>query len=367
MAYLEVKNLAFSYNNHVVLENITFQASKGELIAIVGPSGCGKTTLLRLIVGILEPSEGSIFLDNRDITKKPIEHREVGYVPQNQSLFPHMTVIDNITFGLKSNNNEEKTDQIFELIRISGLEDLLSRKPRELSGGQKQRVALLRAIAPIPKLLLLDEPLSNIDSHLREKLALFIRSIQLNSHVTTLFVTHDLDEAKMLADRLILMKHGRILQIGSPRDVTLVPKSIETANILGLKNIFKIRSMLVTKERSMIILNTDIGVLKVPPSIVPRQADGVYIDPTKIKINSKELGYSIMLQGKILAIIPNLSIHQSTIIVQIASKNSLNLIHSDKRGLFGEVIHIQTSNSGLPYQLNDLVTISIPANSFTFL
>jgi len=370
LSYLKIENLTFKYGNHIVLENINFQGSKGELIAIVGPSGCGKTTLLRLIVGILEPSEGSIILDNENITTKNIEHREIGYVPQNQSLFPHMSVFDNITFGLKSDHVKNKLNQILELVRISGLEDLLSRKPRELSGGQKQRVALLRAIAPLPKLLLLDEPLSNVDAHLREKLALFIRIIQSNSDVTTLFVTHDLDEAKMLADRLILMKDGQILQIGAPRDVTLVPKSIETANILGLKNVFTIRNMLSNKDSSTISLITDIGSLEIPSSLVPEHTKGVYIDPTKIDINPKVIKNNIILEGKILAIIPNLTIHQSTIIVQIG-KNSIitssRKLSISNNGQFAQIIHVQVPNNELTFQLNDLVTLSIPYNSFIFL
>jgi len=241
LPYFEVNGLYHRYEEQWILQDVSFSGKKGELIAIVGPSGCGKTTILKTIVGILSPQKGSITINSNDITNEPIEKRNVGYVPQNQGLFPHLSVYENIAFGLRAQKwkKNEIESHIQDLAQISDLEAVLNRKPHEISGGQQQRVSLLRAIAPFPILLLLDEPLSNIDTQLREHLAIYIRKLQEEMQITTLFVTHDLDEAKMLADKLVVLNQGKVLQIGSPVDVNLNPKSIEVATTLGLKNLYQ--------------------------------------------------------------------------------------------------------------------------------
>ncbi|MHA1966954.1 MAG: ABC transporter ATP-binding protein, partial [Candidatus Hodarchaeales archaeon] len=166
-----------------------------------------------------------------------MEMRNIGYVPQTPSLFPHQTVFENIAFGLKAQKwgKLEVKSRVNELAKTGGIIQMLKRQPHELSGGQQQRVALMRALAPSPQLLLLDEPLSNIDTHLREHLAIYIRDIQKLYQITTLFVTHDLNEAKMLADKLIVLNVGKIVQIGSPINVVLRPNSVDVARTLGMK------------------------------------------------------------------------------------------------------------------------------------
>jgi ABC-type sugar transport system ATPase subunit len=244
MAFFEVQNIFFKYEDHWILEDISFQVEKGELVAIVGPSGCGKTTLLRIFVGILNPQKGSVIIENKDILTQRIETRNIGYVPQNQGLFPHLNVYNNIAFGLEAQKwekNEIKL-RVGELSQMGGLATMIRRKPHELSGGQQQRVALMRALAPSPQLLLLDEPLSNVDTHLREQLAVYIRNIQKMADITTLFVTHDLNEAKMLADKLVVLSKGKIVQIGTSKDISLKPESIEAAKTIGLKNLYEIYS-----------------------------------------------------------------------------------------------------------------------------
>lgn len=322
MDYLVIKNLWFRYEEEWVLKNISFTGRKGELISIVGPSGCGKTTLLRTIVGILKPQKGTIFIDHKNITQLPIEKRLIGYVPQNQALFPHLTVYENIAFGLKARKLKRKQihTRVMELANLSGITELLHRKPHELSGGQKQRVSLLRALAPNPKLLLLDEPLSNIDAQLREQLALYIKLLQQVSNTTTIFVTHDLNEAKMLADKIIILDQGKILQINKPIELTHPPRSMKVAQILGLKNIFPIKNTHVAPDKDKIIINTPIGnfSIKYLTNKVKEQKEealskfsAVYIDPTKIKIFRKKdepralIDNENLLQGRILSVIPD--------------------------------------------------------------
>ncbi len=325
MPYLEIDKLSYKYEEQWVLENISFTGEEGELIAIVGPSGCGKTTILKTIVGILSPQQGSIRINSDDITSSSIESRNIGYVPQNQALFPHLSVFENIAFGLRAQKLGRKSvkDKVHELAKLSELSDVLNRKPHEISGGQQQRVALLRALAPSPKLLLLDEPLSNIDSQLREQLAIYIRRIQKESNITTLFVTHDLEEAKMLADKIVVLNLGMILQDGSPVEINNNPKSIEVAIALGLKNLYKITSMRKNEEAKSLILMSEIGDIEIN---IPDDFDfstkikGIYINPTQISIAKTPYYSNNSFEGKVISVIPEPMFNQVTLLVLISSK-----------------------------------------------
>ena len=327
MAFFEIKNLFFKYEDQWVLEDVSFQAKRGELIAIVGPSGCGKTTLLKTIVGILFPQKGSIFIDQVDITNIPIEKRAIGYVPQNQGLFPHLKTSENIAFGLiaQKKKKEEIHSRVHELAKMSGIEGVLNRKPHELSGGQQQRVALLRALAPSPKLLLLDEPLSNIDAQLREQLAIYIRNMQIKSEITALFVTHDLDEAKMLADKIVVVNQGKVIQTGSTFDVTLNPLSIEVATTLGLKNLYKINHIVRNHEKKDSTLITEIGKIKISNQGAFDNKDdikGVYINPTMIDISREPFHTDNSFKGNILAVIPEPMLLQVAILIAITTERN---------------------------------------------
>ncbi len=327
MAFFEVQDLSFRYNDQWVLETLSFTGKKGELIAIVGPSGCGKTTLLKLFVGVLKPQKGTIFLDKVNILRKSIELRNIGYVPQTQSLFPHQSVFENIAFGLKARKwgRPEVENRVNELAETGGLNQMLKRKPHELSGGQQQRVALMRALAPSPQLLLLDEPLSNIDTHLREQLAIYIRNIQKLYQITTLFVTHDLNEAKMLADKLIVLNEGKIVQFGSPTEVVLRPKSVDVARTLGMKNIFKIITKSQDELNENIIVTTEFGRINIPIHVIEEswmKAKGVFIDPTTIEILNEPKNDINVFSGEILANIPEPMIHQSTLVVKLRNQNN---------------------------------------------
>jgi ABC-type sugar transport system ATPase subunit len=369
MAFFEVQNIFFKYEDHWILEDISFQVEKGELVAIVGPSGCGKTTLLRIFVGILNPQKGSVIIENKDILTQRIETRNIGYVPQNQGLFPHLNVYDNIAFGLEAQKwekNEIKL-RVGELSQMGGLATMIRRKPHELSGGQQQRVALMRALAPSPQLLLLDEPLSNVDTHLREQLAVYIRNIQKMADITTLFVTHDLNEAKMLADKLVVLSKGKIVQIGTSKDISLKPESIEAAKTIGLKNLYEIYSVIENKDEENIIFETEIGRLIIPKETMKEdwsKAKAVYIDPATIEISDEKMQEKNKFQGEIIANIPELMIHQSILLIKVrTSDNEDNSSETIKHKDQTTILRIQIPITESDYKILEKIWIKIPPHS----
>ena len=212
---------------------------KGELLTLLGPSGCGKSTLLRCLAGLEEVQEGQIFLEDQDITNLDARLRQIGMVFQQYSLFPNMTVEQNLAFGLKIQklSKEEMKEEITKALKMIGMEDKRNSYPNQLSGGQQQRVALARAIVTKPKVLLLDEPLSAIDAKLRKNLQIEIRRIQKELNITTIFVTHDQDEAMIMSDRICLLNEGEIEQLGKPIDIYTEPKTKFAAGFIGNYNV----------------------------------------------------------------------------------------------------------------------------------
>ncbi len=202
MHFLEFNNVSFSYDKKLIIDNYSFYVDKGEILMIKGKSGIGKSTLLRLISGLEELKNGKIFLDGIEITNEKIENRNIGYLFQEFALFPHLSVYGNISFGLKKEDKKEKTARLLELIELKGYE---KRYPHELSGGEKQRVALARSLAVMPKLLLLDEPFSSLNMELREKIRLDLKDILKKIGITTIIVSHDLNDS-IIADRVINME-----------------------------------------------------------------------------------------------------------------------------------------------------------------
>ena len=231
MSQLTTTNLTKSFNDDKVVNSVSFSVEKGEIICLLGPSGCGKTTLLRLIAGLEELDSGKIIFEDNDLSKIPPAKRNFGLMFQNLALFPHMNVFDNIAFGLKMKNisNQEINSHVSNLLSLVGLEVYSKRDINELSGGQQQRVALARAIAPSPTLLMLDEPLGSLDSNLRNSLQIQIRDIVKKMGVTSIYVTHDRDEAISIADKIVLMDNGKIIQIGTPNQVFESPINIFAA------------------------------------------------------------------------------------------------------------------------------------------
>ena len=223
----------------IAVNDFSFEIPDGRLIGLLGPSGCGKSTALNLISGLLKPSEGKIFFGEDDVTNLPAENRGVGLVFQNYALYPHLTVKQNIQFpleNLKGKNKlskEEMNRRVLEAAKLVQIEMLMDRKPSELSGGQQQRVAIARALVKMPKVLLLDEPLSNLDARLRLQTREELRRIQCETKITTVFVTHDQEEAMSISDMIVVMKSGVVQQIGKPQDVYDSPVNLFVARFLG--------------------------------------------------------------------------------------------------------------------------------------
>ena len=240
MSYIRFENIVKKFGDSTVLKGISFDVERGDFVTLLGPSGCGKSTLLRCLAGLEGVSSGRIYLDGEDITDREPKDRNIGMVFQQDSLFPNMNVSQNIAFGLrmKKLGDREIDERVGRIIRTVDLEGRENSMPRQLSGGQQQRVALARSIVTEPKVLLLDEPLSAIDAKLRKSLQKEIRRIQKDMGITTIFVTHDQDEAMIMSDVIHLFNSGRIEQSGSPTDMYTMPKSSFAASFIGNYNIF---------------------------------------------------------------------------------------------------------------------------------
>ena len=238
-AEVKFENITKKFNETVAVDNVSCSFEAGTLTTLLGPSGCGKTTSLRIIAGLERATEGKILIDNEDVTIQPATDRDVSMVFQSYALFPHMSVIENVSYGLKMINvkKEEYTEKSIETLKLVNLEGYENRMPSELSGGQQQRVAVARAIVLKPKVLLFDEPLSNLDAKLRRQVREDIREIQQKLGVTTIYVTHDQEEALAISDKVIVMNNAVIAQEGSPKDLYNNPKNKFVANFIGDANV----------------------------------------------------------------------------------------------------------------------------------
>jgi spermidine/putrescine transport system ATP-binding protein len=237
---LSLSNLSKRFDSKVVLDSLDLEIYDGEFITLLGPSGCGKTTLLRLMAGFEHPNDGTIALNGQDLTHTPPEHRPLNTVFQHYALFPHMSVFDNVAYGLKMEKRprDEIQERVQDALAMVQLEDFARRKPHQLSGGQQQRVAIARAVVKRPKLLLLDEPLSALDYKLRRTMQVELKRLQRELGITFVFVTHDQEEALSMSDRVAVLKDGRIQQLGTPREVYERPANLFTARFVGETNLF---------------------------------------------------------------------------------------------------------------------------------
>jgi putative spermidine/putrescine transport system ATP-binding protein len=235
--YVSLQNLTLAYGKTIVVEGLNLDIAKGELITLLGPSGCGKTTAMRAIAGLLMPKSGTIHLDSINVTRVPPSKREVGLVFQSYALFPHLNVFENVAFGLRLRHETDLEHKVMEGLDTVGLTDFADRATSDLSGGQQQRVSLARSLVMKPKVLLLDEPLSNLDARLRLEMRSELQRVQKDTGVTMIFVTHDQSEALALADRIVLMRDGEIEQIGSPEELYNAPISGFAADFMGFETI----------------------------------------------------------------------------------------------------------------------------------
>ena len=239
MSFLQLKNLSKRFGTFTAVEDFNLDIAKGEFVSLLGPSGCGKTTTLQMVAGFLEPTAGTIAVEGEDLVAIPSAKRNIGIVFQSYALFPHMTVAQNVAFGLEMRGitAAERDRRIARTIDIVHLKGFEARYPKQLSGGQQQRVALARAIVIEPRILLLDEPMSNLDAKLREDMQLELRQIQQDLGITTLLVTHDQHEAMALSDRIAVMHGGRIVQVGAPYEIYENPADSFVSTFLGKSNL----------------------------------------------------------------------------------------------------------------------------------
>lgn len=261
MSLLEIKNLGYQFDDNIVLKQLNLSINENEIVCLLGASGCGKTTLLKAVAGLITPTYGQIVLSGQELTYKAVEERNIGLIFQDYALFPHMTVRQNIQFGLTKLTNTAKNIITNEMLTLVQLENLAERYPYELSGGQQQRVAIARALACKPDLLLLDEPFSNIDSQTRHTMIQEIKQILKTQNVPAIFVTHSKEEAFAFADKLAIMNNGQILQFDKPEQLYHYPNNQFVADFLGGSN------YLPTSLTDNSALNTPLGQFPLNGSI----------------------------------------------------------------------------------------------------
>jgi spermidine/putrescine ABC transporter ATP-binding subunit len=265
---LELRNVVKRYGDFVAVKGVSLEVQAGELLTLLGPSGCGKTTLLRILTGFLAPDEGEIVIRGQVVNDLPPHRRDTAMVYQSYALFPHMTIFDNVAFGLRMRrlpkaDIQRRVGEALELVRLDGLE---RRFPGQLSGGQQQRVALARALVVRPSVLLLDEPLSNLDAKLREQVRGEIRQLQQTLGITTVFVTHDQAEALALSDRIAVMNHGRVEQVGTPAEIYEQPATTFVVDFIGRINLL---------EGEVFTVDHDAAVIRLPDGLHLRTASGL--------------------------------------------------------------------------------------------
>lgn len=288
----------------VAVDHFTFEIPDGELVGLLGPSGCGKSTTLFMICGLQKPTEGRIFFGEDDVTELPPENRGVGVVFQNYALYPHLSVLQNITFPLENLKGKDKLtkdemkEKAMEAARLVQIEKLVDRKPGELSGGQQQRVAIARALVKMPRVLLLDEPLSNLDARLRLQTREEIRRIQKETGITTVFVTHDQEEAMSISDRIVVMKEGVIQQTGRPQEVYENPVNLFVARFLGTPqiNLFEGRvekgKLLIGEEAVLSVRGVEDQPLTVgirPEGFLLREDGPLSLDLVRVEVMGRDI------------------------------------------------------------------------------
>ncbi|MCI6275230.1 MAG: ABC transporter ATP-binding protein [Clostridium sp.] len=303
MGKVILKNINHSFGKTEVLHDINLEIQDGELFTLLGPSGCGKTTLLRIIAGFTKPVNGSVLLNEDDITALPPEKRNIGTVFQNYALFPNMNVEDNVLYGLKIRklSKDDLNHRLKHYLDLVGMYEYRKRKISELSGGQQQRVALARSLAIEPNVLLLDEPMSNLDAALREKMREEIRNLQQKLKITTLFITHDQREALSISDKIAIIKDGRCIQQGTPEEIYNCPTDEFVANFVGESTI------LSKKEASMFGVDTEQDFLYVRPEklkLIPIDSPlGIEGKILKKTFNGAIIEYKVSVSNNILSIV----------------------------------------------------------------
>src|SRR5215207_1657717 len=286
---ITAQNVTKRFGDFVALDNVTVECPAGALVALLGPSGSGKTTLLRIIAGLEVPDSGTVLFRDDDISRRSARDRNVGFVFQHYALFRHMTVFENVAFGLRVRKWPEQKvrDRVRELLHLVRLEEKAQQYPANLSGGQKQRIALVRALAPEPRVMLLDEPFGALDAKVRSELRVWLRRFHDEFHVTSLFVTHDQEEAFEVADKVVVMNEGRVEQTGTPADVFEHPANAFVMDFLGNVNVFPVQLL---DGRAML------GHVEMPLPHVPTSGDEgrVFVRPHELELTRGREGSSAL-------------------------------------------------------------------------
>tara|TARA_E500000305_G_scaffold56929_2_gene45406 strand:+ start:16506 stop:17591 length:1086 start_codon:yes stop_codon:yes gene_type:complete len=299
---IELVNVTKSYGSNLVVDNINLNIPKGEFVSILGPSGCGKTTTLNMVAGFHEPSSGEIRIRGTNQVGVPPERRNIGLVFQNYALFPHMTVAENVAFGLKMKRKSKSDTEVAVRNALSSvhLEGYENRFPKELSGGQQQRTALARAIAPQPSVLLLDEPLSNLDLKLREAMRVELKEIQEELGMTFVYVTHDQEEAMAMSDRVVVMSGGVVAQEGRPVEIYQHPVSAFVADFIGKSNLLPVKSVEQSGEQLKLVLKGGLTVIaEASPSLAASEIELCCIRPENVQLVSTADCSGNTLQGRV--------------------------------------------------------------------
>jgi len=307
MSRVNLSSITKHYGQTIAVHEFNLDVPDGEFVTLLGPSGCGKTTTLRMIAGLIEPTSGHIYFDDQEVTYLPPPARNIGFVFQTPALFPHLSVADNIAFGLsvKGQKKEMIQKRIDEMLTLVNLRDYGKRMPAQLSGGQQQRVSLARVLATDPRVLLFDEPLSALDKNLRDTLKYSILDLQRKTHKTAVYVTHDQSEAFAISDRIVVMNAGRIEQIGNQTDIYLHPQTPFVAEFIGANNslVGKVTQVEGTDETSRVAVVADGLTLYSNGHISFKEGDAVlaYIRPENIIIlnDSESSGYENVIEGVI--------------------------------------------------------------------
>lgn len=323
MSKLTLKNLTKKFGSTIVVDQLNLSIDEGEFVSLLGPSGCGKSTTLRMISGFLKPNGGEIYIDDKEISNIPPNKRDTSLVFQNYALFPHMTIEDNVGYGLKMRKvpKQEMKERVQEILKMVRLDHLMDRYPGQLSGGQQQRVALARALIVNPSVLLLDEPLSNLDAKLRDEMRAEIVNLQKRFNLTCIFVTHDQEEALVLSDKIVVMESGHIRQVGSPEEIFDKPSSHFTADFVGVRNIYNGKNnkgQFITENNSSIQIDSDkteIGKIGIRPNMIvvnPTNKDN-YDNNFQAKVET------LLYKGTVVELLTYLE-NKEEIIVEIPSE-----------------------------------------------
>ncbi|WP_028035457.1 ABC transporter ATP-binding protein [Chelativorans sp. J32] len=286
MSDIHLKKLTKSYGGHLAVAGINLHIAEGEFFSLLGPSGCGKSTTLRMIAGFVQPTSGEIIIGADDVTSLPPEKRDIGIVFQNYAIFPHMNVADNIAFGLKLRKRprDEIRRRVTDALRQVGLSGYEERYQRELSGGEQQRVALARVLVTEPRILLLDEPLSALDKSLREEMKYWIKDLQKKLGITTVYVTHDQDEALTMSDRIGVMQKAQVVQVGTPQEIYEAPKTLFVTTFIGHSNVMDVIVGSGSGSDMTVLIDGNPVPTRGPENLVPGQPVKLVVRPENVVI-----------------------------------------------------------------------------------